>query len=38
MTYAAEDVEILQPIVCEKFRSDYETLSRKIASFQKHLR
>ena len=38
MTYAAEDVEILQPLVCENFRTDYEALSRRIASFQKHLR
>ena len=38
MTYAAEDIEILQPLVCENFRTDYEALSRRIATFQKHLR
>jgi four helix bundle protein len=38
MTFAAEDVGILKRGDAERMRSDYETLSRRIASFQKHLR
>jgi four helix bundle protein len=38
MTFAAEDVNIIETVEAEKLRSAYETLSRRIASFQKHLR
>lgn len=38
MTFAAEDVGILKACDAEQLRSDYETLSRRIAGFQKHLR
>jgi four helix bundle protein len=38
MTYAAEDLEILKNPTLTSLRSDYETLSKRIAAFQKHLR
>lgn len=38
MTYAAEDLKILDSPRVKVLRNDYELLSRRIASFQKHLR
>ena len=38
MTFAAEDVGILGKVAAEQLRLEYETLSRRIAGFQKHLR
>jgi four helix bundle protein len=38
MTFAAEDIAIIQKGEAERLRADYETLSRRIAGFQKHLR
>ncbi len=38
MTFAAEDIAIVQKGEAEQLRADYETLSRRIAGFQKHLR
>jgi len=38
MTYAAEDLGILSKEIAITFRVDYETISRRIAAFQKHLR
>lgn len=38
MTYAAEDVGLLKSKEAIKMRLDYETLSKRIASFQKYLR
>ena len=38
MAYAAHDVGILTEIDTDQLRSKYEALSRRIASFQKHLR
>lgn len=38
MTFAAEDVRILKKSEAEQLRAAYETLSRRIAGFQKHLR
>lgn len=38
MTFAAQDVRILTEIDAEQLRSEYEALSRRIASFQKRLR
>jgi len=38
MTFAAEDVGILEKAAAEQLRLEYETLSRRIAGFQKHLR
>jgi len=38
MTYAAEDLGILPTDSSSAMRADYETLSRRIAAFQKHLR
>ena len=38
MTLAAEDIAIIQEGEAEQLRADYETLARRIASFQKHLR
>jgi four helix bundle protein len=38
MTYAAEDVRILDTPTAELLRSAYEILSKRIAAFQKHLR
>ena len=38
MTFAAEDIGIMQKDEAEQLRTDYETLSRRIAGFQKHLR
>jgi four helix bundle protein len=38
MTYAAEDLKILEQDIASTLRSDYETLSKRIAAFQKHLR
>jgi len=38
MTFAAEDIAIIQKGEAEQLRADYETLARRIASFQKHLR
>jgi four helix bundle protein len=38
MTFAAEDIAIIQNGDAEHLRADYETLSRRIAGFQKHLR
>ena len=38
MTYAAEDLRILEKDIACTLRTDYETLSRRIAAFQKHLR
>lgn len=38
MTYAAEDLKILRNDIAIVLRADYETLSKRIAAFQKHLR
>ena len=38
MTFAAEDIAIMQKGEAGRLRVDYETLSRRIAGFQKHLR
>jgi len=38
MAFAAEDIAIIQKGAAERLRADYETLSRRIAGFQKHLR
>jgi four helix bundle protein len=38
MTFAAEDIAIIQKGEAERLRADYETLARRIAGFQKHLR
>lgn len=38
MTFAAEDVAIPRKVEAEKLRVEYETLSRRIASFQRCLR
>ncbi len=38
MTFAAEDVGILKASEARRLRFEYETLSRRIAGFQKHLR
>ncbi len=38
MTFAAEDIAIMQKGEAEQLRTDYEKLSRRIAGFQKHLR
>jgi four helix bundle protein len=38
MTYAAEDLKILGNEFASALRSNYETLSKRIAAFQKHLR
>ena len=38
MTYAAEDTKILRNDLTIALRADYETLSKRIAAFQKHLR
>ena len=38
MTYAAEDVGLLKSIEANQMRIDYETLSKRMATFQKHLR
>lgn len=38
MTFAAEDIGVLPEINAEQLRCEYEVLSRRIASFQKHLR
>jgi len=38
MTFAAEDIRILDKAAAEQLRSEYEMLSRRIAGFQKHLR
>jgi hypothetical protein len=38
MTYAAEDLKILRNDIAIGLRADYETLSKRIAAFQKHLR
>ncbi|MBU3665180.1 MAG: four helix bundle protein [Chthoniobacterales bacterium] len=38
MTFAAEDIEILNVTAAQRLRVSYEMLSRQIASFQKHLR
>lgn len=38
MTYAAEDLRILSNDTASELRMDYETLSKRIAAFQKHLR
>ena len=38
MTYAAEDLKILRNDITIGLRADYETLSKRIAAFQKHLR
>jgi len=38
MTFAAEDIGILDKAAAEQLRSECETLSRRIAGFQKHLR
>jgi len=38
MTYAAEDTKILRNDLTIGLRADYETLSKRIAAFQKHLR
>ena len=38
MTYAAEDLKILRSDIAIGLRADYETISKRIAAFQKHLR
>ena len=38
MTYASEVLGILSKEVAASLRGDYETISRRIATFQKHLR
>lgn len=38
MTYAAEDLKILSEETAVSLRNSYETISRRIAAFQKHLR
>ena len=38
MTYAAEDTKILRNDLTIGVRADYETLSKRIAAFRKHLR
>ena len=38
MSYAAEDIGILTAADAQVLRDDYEILSKRIASFQKHLR
>jgi four helix bundle protein len=38
MTYAAEDLRILSNDTASELRMGYETLSKRIAAFQKHLR
>ena len=38
MTYAAEDLKILRSDIAIGLRTDYETISKRIAAFQKHLR
>ena len=38
MSCAAEDLNILPVEITQPIRTDYETLSRRIAAFQKHLR
>jgi four helix bundle protein len=38
MNYAAEDLKILEEELASALRSNYETLSKRIAAFQKHLR
>ena len=38
MTFAAEDIRILDKAAAEQLRSEYEMLSRRIAGFQKYLR
>jgi len=38
MTYAAEDLRILDSVQAKSLRNDYETLSKRISAFQKHLR
>jgi hypothetical protein len=38
MAYAAEDLKILENEFASALRSNYETLSKRIAAFQKHLR
>jgi len=37
MSYAAEDVKILNPGNARLIREQYATLSKRIASFQRHL-
>jgi len=38
MTYAAEDAGLIVVNISRSLRQDYETLSKRIASFQRHLR
>ena len=38
MAYAAEDLKIFGNEFASTLRSEYETLSKRIAAFQKHLR
>jgi four helix bundle protein len=38
MTYAAQDVDIISETEASALRHDYELLSKRIASFQRHLR
>jgi four helix bundle protein len=38
MAYAAEDQKILGNNIASQLRADYETLSKRIAAFQRHLR
>jgi hypothetical protein len=38
MTYSAEDTKILRNDLTIGVRAEYETLSKRIAAFQKHLR
>jgi len=38
MAFAAEDITILDTPEATNLRTDYESLGRRIASFQKHLR
>ena len=38
MTYAAEDLRILEKSLALSLRQDYETLSKRISALQKHLR
>ena len=38
MTYAAEDLKILRSDIAIGLRADYETISKRISFFQKHLR
>ena len=38
MTYAAEDLRIMEDSLAQTLRIDYEILSKRISAFQKHLR